>query len=297
MTSCDSQYSPSMHRRMVMAIVVVACTLVVETIGGFVSHSLVLLSDAGHVFIDLVALILSFAAYRLATKEADEQRSYGYHRFQVMAAFVNGISWFVIAALIVIESIKRFVNPVEVHGHLMLPVAVVGFAANIFVFCMMYRKGEHNLNIRSAVLHVIGDLLCSVAAIASSIIIRFSGWQIIDPMLSLLVSTVMLISAFSIVKNSSNILLEGKPYNIDVGELQRNITSAIPNVIDVHHVHLWSLTAEYPIMTMHVRIACGSSDVASSVQVVKSIKKLLQEKFSISHVTIEIEHEECSDAN
>ena len=289
MTSCNSSYSAQMHIRMVLAIIVVATTLIAETIGGIMSNSLALLSDAGHVLTDLVALILSCVAYRLTTKKADSQRSYGYHRFQVMAAFVNGVSLFVIAVLIVFESIKRFLNPVAVHWKLMLIVSLCGFVANVVVFVIMYRKHEHNVNIRSAVLHVIGDLLGSVAAIASSVIIMLSGWQIVDPLLSMLVCGIMFTGAFSVVKNSSNILLEGKPYNIDIEEIKKYLLSEIPSIANVHHIHLWSLTDDYPIMTMHVGISSDTLSVANAMSVIKTIKELLREKFEIEHITVEIE--------
>ena len=292
MTSCDSNYSARVHLRMVLAIVVIAVTLVAETIGGMMSNSLALLSDAGHVFTDLAALVLSCVAYRLTTKKADSQRSYGYHRFQVMAAFINGVSLFVIAVLIVFESIKRFLNPVSVHWKLMLVVSLGGLVANVLVFAIMYRKHEHNVNIRSAVLHVIGDLLGSVAAVLSSVVIMLSGWQVVDPLLSIVVCGIMFTSAFNVVRNSSNILLEGKPYNIDIEEIKKYLLSEIPAISDVHHVHLWSLTADYPIMTMHVRISENMPSISKAMHTVKTIKELLQGKFGIKHVTVEVE---CSE--
>ncbi|MDB1135783.1 cation diffusion facilitator family transporter [Candidatus Anaplasma sp. TIGMIC] len=297
MTSCDSQYSSGMHVRMIVAIVVISFTLIAETIGGVVSNSLALLSDAGHVLTDLVALILSCVAFRLTTKSADTQRSYGYHRFQVMAAFVNGVSLLVIAALMTVEAIHRFIDPVEVDGQLMLYVAVFGFVANVAVFFIMYRKNECNLNVQSALLHVVGDLLGSVAAIVSSIVIQLSGWQLIDPLLTVAISFIMVYSAFRVVKNSSNILLEGKPYDIDIEDVKTHILSSVAGIIDVHHVHLWSLTADYPIMTMHVKISGTEGAHSQPLFVVKTIKKLLRERFGITHITIEVETGECSDAN
>ncbi|ACZ48917.1 putative Co/Zn/Cd efflux system component CzcD [Anaplasma centrale str. Israel] len=297
MSSHGGEFCTHTHRRMALSIVVVAVAMTAEVIGGFASNSLALLSDAGHMLTDLVALTLSWLAYKFAVKESDACRSYGYHRFQVMAAFVNGVSLFVVAILIVCESAKRFIYPVEVHWQIMLIVALLGLVANVTVFVILYRKDEHNLNIKSAVLHVVGDLLSSVAAVLSSIVIMLSGWQIIDPLLSVFASGLMFYSAFRIVKSSGNILLEGKPENIDIEEVRNSILGNIPAVIDIHHVHLWSLTHDYPIMTMHVKVhAPLASDKAHSALLI-SIKKLLNEKFGISHVTIEIECGECSDAS
>ncbi|MGN7661598.1 MAG: cation diffusion facilitator family transporter [Anaplasma sp.] len=296
MSSHNGEFSPHMHRRMVLAIVVVAVTMIVEVIGGFVSRSLALLSDAGHMFTDLVALVLSCLAYRFAVKKSDAHRSYGYHRFQVMAAFINGLSLFVVAALIVCESAKRFVYPVEVHWQVMLAVALFGLVANVIVFVILYRKGEDDLNIKSAVLHVIGDLLGSVAAVLSSLVVMISRWQVVDPLLSVFVSALMFTSALKIVKSSGNILLEGKPENIDVEAIKGLILDSIPAVIDIHHVHLWSLTTDYPIMTMHVKVEESVvGDVTGHSALLVSIKRLLHEKFGISHVTIEVECGECSD--
>ena len=295
MTSCDSNFSHGMHRRMILSIAIVAITLIVELIGGSLSNSLALLSDAGHVFTDLVALSLSCVAYKLTTKKADKKRSYGYHRLQVMAAFVNGVSLFVVAILIVFEACKRFINPVDVQWQLMMLVALFGLGTNLLVFGIMHRKHEDDINIKSAVLHVIADLLGSLAAILSSIGIMLSGWHIIDPLLSVGVSAIMLYSAWKVIKYSSNILMEGKPDHLDVEEIKQQIKLIEPAVVDVHHVHLWMLTAGYTIMTMHIRVAGEPQTGGGFVHFRRAIKAMLQEKFSIAHVTVEIEREECSD--
>lgn len=283
-----------MHKRMVLAIGIVAITLIMELIGGALSNSLALLSDAGHVFTDLVALSLSCIAYRMTTKKADNNRSYGYHRLQVMAAFVNGVSLFVVAILIVFEACKRFINPVDVQWQLMILVALFGLGTNLLVFCIMHRKHEDDINIKSAVLHVVADLLGSIAAVLSALGIMLSGWHIIDPLLSVVVSTIMLSSSWKVIRYSSNILMEGKPDHLDVEEIKQQIKLMEPAVVDVHHVHLWMLTAGYPIMTMHIRVA-GYAETDDHLHLRRTIKGMLQNKFNISHVTVEIEQEECSD--
>ena len=284
-----------MQMRMLLAIGIVAVTLIVELFGGALSNSLALLSDAGHVFTDLVALSLSCVAYRLTTKKADKNRSYGYHRLQVMAAFINGVSLFVVAILIVFEACKRFINPVEVQWQLMLLVSLFGLGTNILVFGIMHRKHEDDINIKSAVLHVIADLLGSLAAILSSIGIMLSGWHIIDPLLSVGVSAIMLSSAWKVIRYSSNILMEGKPDHLDVEEIMAQIRRLEPAVVDVHHVHLWMLTAGYPIMTMHVRVVDDGKHTGDYTYLRRAIKNMLQDRFSIAHVTVEIEREGCSD--
>ena len=296
MHSDDREFSPIMYKRLILSIIIVGLTLVAEVVGGILSNSLALLSDAGHVFSDLVALVLSCVAYKLAAKKSDVHKSYGYRRCQVIAAFVNGLSLFVVALMIVGAAIDRFIHPLEIHWKLMSVVAVIGFIANILVFLIMYRKDESNINLKSAVLHIVGDLLGSLAAIVSSLMIMVSGWQVIDPILSILVSVIMLRSAYQMIKTSCNILLESKPAGIDVEAVRQCIMKSFSSVQDVHHMHIWALTPSYTLMTMHVRVtdlaALGGS---KGTGLVRKLKELLHTKFDIHHVTIEVESTECSD--
>ena len=288
---------PSNHEnKLIYAILIIIITMIVEVVGGVISNSLALLSDAGHMFTDFISLLLSWLAYKVAMRKSDSCRSYGYHRFQVVAAFINGLTLFGIAILIILESIKRFFSPEQVCWEIMMFVAVLGLIANVVSFFLLYRKNESNLNLKSAVLHVVGDLLGSVAAIIASIIIMFTSWQIMDPLLSVFVSIIILGSAYRIIKNSGHILLEGTPDTVNPDKIRQAICESITEVLDVHHIHIWSLTTDHPIMTMHVKLdkAAVTNNLKYS-QVLVSIKKLLSKDFCIIHVTIEAEYDNCAD--
>ncbi|BAO99809.1 cation diffusion facilitator family transporter [Wolbachia endosymbiont of Cimex lectularius] len=287
----NGKHSAAESKRLIYSIIIVAITMLMEIVGGVISHSLALLSDAGHMLTDLFALVLSWVAHRFSAKKSDLQRSYGYHRLQIIAAFVNGLTLFLIAAIIIIESIKRFIFPVNVEWQIMLMIAILGLIANIVVFFILHSKCESNINIKSAVLHVIGDILGSVAAILASIIIMLTGWQIVDPILSVFVSVIILNSGYKILKNSCHILLEGTPEGISAEEIKSELVSKLPEVIDVHHIHAWSLSDNYFIITMHAKIKRS----VQHTDILYGIKKILLDKFEIAHSTVEIEYDECAD--
>ncbi|MDR2548357.1 MAG: cation diffusion facilitator family transporter [Rickettsiales bacterium] len=287
----NGKHSAAESKRLIYSIIIVAITMSMEIVGGIISNSLALLSDAGHMLTDLFALVLSWVAHRFSAKKSDLQRSYGYHRLQIIAAFVNGVTLFLIAAIIIIESVKRFIFPVNVEWKIMLTIATLGLIANIVVFFILHSKCESNINIKSAVLHVIGDILGSVAAIFASIIIMFTGWQIVDPILSVFVSVIILNSGYKILKNSCHILLEGTPEGISAEEIKSEIVSELPEVIDVHHIHTWSLSDNYFIITMHAKIKRS----VQYTDILYGIKKILLDKFEIAHSTVEVEYDECAD--
>ncbi|WCR54197.1 MAG: Zinc transporter ZitB [Wolbachia endosymbiont of Ctenocephalides orientis wCori] len=287
----NGKHSSAQSKRLIYSIIIIAITMLMEIVGGIVSHSLALLSDAGHMLTDLFSLILSFVAHKFSTKKSDLQRSYGYHRLQIIAAFVNGLTLFFIALIIIVESIKRFIFPVNVEWKIMLVIATFGLIANIIVFFILHSKCESNINIKSAVLHVIGDILGSIAAILASVVIMFTGWQIVDPILSIFVSVIILNSGYKILKNSCHILLEGTPDGISTEEIKDKIKSEIPEVIDVHHIHAWSLSDNYFIITMHAKIKRS----AKHTDTLYEIKNILLNQFEIAHSTVEIEYDECAD--
>ncbi|WP_168464826.1 cation diffusion facilitator family transporter [Wolbachia endosymbiont of Ctenocephalides felis wCfeT] len=287
----NGKHSAAESKRLIYSIIIVAITMFMEIVGGIISNSLALLSDAGHMLTDLFALVLSWAAHKFSAKKSDLQRSYGYHRLQIISAFVNGLTLFLIAIVIMFESVKRFIYPVNVEWKIMMTVATLGLISNIIVFFILHSKCENNINIKSAVLHVIGDILGSIAAILASIIIMFTGWQIIDPILSVFVSVIILNSGYKILKNSCHILLEGTPDGICTEKIKDRITLELPEVIDVHHIHAWSLSDNYLIITMHAKV----TQSAKHTDVLYEIKKILLNQFAIAHSTVEIEHDECVD--
>jgi cobalt-zinc-cadmium efflux system protein len=273
------------QRRVFIAMLLTGGFMVAEVVGGVVAGSLALLADAGHMLTDCASLALAWLAFRIGRRPHDARRTYGYHRFQVLAAFVNGLSLLAIVLWIAIEAVRRLLDPVEVIGGLMLAVAVVGLLVNLAAFWILHGGDRANLNIRGATLHVLGDLLGSIAAIVGALVITWTGWMPIDPLLSLLVALLILRSAWLLVRKSSHILLEGTPEWLDVDELRRSLAAAVPPVEDVHHVHAWMLTSERPLLTMHARVLAG----ADHHQVLVAIQEALRRDHGIDHATIQIE--------
>jgi len=280
------------EQKLLWAMLLTGGFMLAEVFGGLISSSLALLSDAGHMLTDFVSLALAWLAFRLGRKQADLRRSYGYHRFQVLAAFVNGLALFVIAGWIMVEAAKRLLDPVEVLAGPMLLIAVLGLLVNLAAFWILQRGATENLNVRGAALHVLGDLLGSVAAIAASLIILGTGWMPIDPILSVLVVLLILRAAWTVVRRSGHILLEGTPEHVDPADVRARLTAAVPEVADVHHIHVWSLTSERPVATLHVVLAEGADHDAA----LGKIHRALADLFGLSHATVQLERGGCPDA-
>ncbi|MPZ11019.1 MAG: cation diffusion facilitator family transporter [Kiloniellaceae bacterium] len=277
--------------RVLWALVLTAGFMVVEVAGGLISGSLALLADAAHMLTDAAALALAWIAFRIARRPADPKRSYGYHRGQVLAAFVNGAVLIVIVAGIAIEAVQRLLAPQPVEGWIMLAVAALGLLVNVAALLILHGGDRRNLNLRGAAAHVLGDLLGSAAAVIGAIVILRTGWMPIDPILSVLVGLLVLRSAWLIVRESAHILLEGTPAQVDPQRLRQALLEDIPALQDVHHIHAWSLTSERPLLTLHARV--GQS--ADSQAVLKRIKEVLASRFGIDHSTVQIERDACGD--
>ncbi|AUH35768.1 cation diffusion facilitator family transporter [Paracoccus tegillarcae] len=274
----------SKERAIAIAAILTGGFMGAEVVGGLISGSLALLADAGHMLTDFASLILAWLAFRLARKPADWKRTYGFDRFSVLAAFVNGLSLFAIAIWIVVEAFHRLRDPSEVLGGLMLWVAVGGLIVNILAFWVLSRAEGDNLNVRAAALHVMGDLLGSVAAIVASLVIIWTGWTPIDPILSVFVVLLILRSAWSVVRESGHILLEGAPRGFDTRAIASDLAANIAGVARAHHIHAWSITQERPMATLEVDIESG----ANAQEVRLEVKKRVQELTGVEHVTVEI---------
>lgn len=266
--------------------------MLVEVAGGLLSGSLALLADAGHMLTDTMALLLAAVAFRISERPADSRRSYGYHRLQILAAFVNGLALIGIVAWILAEAVSRLMSPPDVLGGLMLAVAAAGLLVNVVAFFVLHGGDQENMNMRGAALHVMGDLLGSVAAIIAAAVVLLTGWMPIDPLLSVVVAALILRSAWQLVERSAHVLLEGSPDWLDVQQMQDRLMSAVPQVSGIHHVHVWGLTPQRLMLTMHVTLAGPGCEPTA---VVRRIKSLLHEEFDISHSTIEIETDLCAD--
>mgnify|MGYP003626511354 CR=1 FL=1 len=274
------------ERRVFWAALLTGGFMIVEAAGGLFAGSLALLADAGHMLTDSASLILAWLAFRIARRPADWQRTYGFDRFQVLAAFVNGLALFVVAGWVIFEAIDRLSAPEPVLAGPMMVVAIAGLLVNIVTFFVLHGAERDNLNVRSALLHVVGDLLGSAGAIAAAGIIFWTGWMPIDPILSVLVSMLILRSAWRVVRDSGHILLEAAPAHLDIREIEADLGANVPEIERVHHVHAWSLTQSRPLVTLHVvaRAAAAPATIADAV------KARLRERFGVDHATVEVEH-------
>jgi cobalt-zinc-cadmium efflux system protein len=285
-------HSQGNMRRVIIALILTGVFMIVEVVGGILSGSLALLADAGHMLTDTMALALAAVAFHVSKRPADSRRTFGYQRFQILAAFVNGLTLLVIVGWILIEAVRRFISPHDVLGQTMLIVAGAGLVVNIIAFTVLHGGDRDNLNIRAAALHVAGDMLGSVAAIVAAIVIIYTGWLAVDPLLSIAVAFLILKSAWALVRQSGHVLLEGAPDWLDRDEMQAKITERVDAVADIHHVHVWGLTPQDLMLTMHLRLG---SPVENHTEVVREVKTVLREQFGIAHSTIEVEVDDCAD--
>ncbi len=278
--------------RVMIALVLTGTFMLVEIVGGIISGSLALLADAGHMLTDTMALSLAAMAFHVSKRPPDGKLTFGYQRFQILAAFVNGLSLLAIVGWILFEAVRRFINPRDVLGETMLVIAAAGLVINLVSFAVLHTGDRENLNIRGAALHVAGDLLGSIAAIVAAIIIIYTGWMPIDPILSVAVAALILKSAWSLVKRSAHILLEGAPEWLNVEMMQDRIVASVPGVGEIHHVHIWGLTPQQLMLTMHVSL---SEPVESQSDVIRNVKTFLKDEYGIGHSTIEVEVDGCAD--
>jgi cobalt-zinc-cadmium efflux system protein len=279
-------------RRVMIALVLTGLFMVVEVVGGIISGSLALLADAGHMLTDTMALALAAMAFHVSKRPPDGKLTFGYQRFQILAAFVNGLSLLAIVGWILFEAVSRFLNPNDIIGETMLVVAAAGLLVNLISFAVLHTGDQDNLNIRGAALHVAGDLLGSVAAIVAALVIIYTGWTPIDPILSVAVAILISKSAWTLVKRSGHILLEGAPEWLDVAAMQDRIVAGVPGVGEIHHVHIWGLTPQELMLTMHMSIVDG---VESQSDVVRKTKQFMKDEYGIGHSTIEVDIDGCSD--
>ncbi|MEM7251262.1 MAG: cation diffusion facilitator family transporter [Pseudomonadota bacterium] len=275
------------ERRVLIAMVLTGGFMIAEAIGGVVAGSLALLADAGHMLLDVVALALTYVGFRLSHRPADSRRSFGYQRVQILAAFTNGMTLIVLVVWIVVEAVERLLNPTPVDGALIVVIAALGFVVNIAAFVILSGGKTSNLNMRGAIAHVLSDLLGSAVAVVSGLVILWTGWIPIDAILSLVVSALIVRAAWGVVKASAHILLEGTPESLDVSALREGLVQAVSGVDDVHHVHVWSLTADDRLATLHVVIASGEHPDP----IAKRVNDYLRATWGIDHVTVQIGYE------
>ena len=273
---------PTNARAIGIAALLTGGFMVVEVVGGIVSGSLALIADAGHMLTDFAALVMAWLAFRVARRPADAGRTYGFDRMSVMAAFVNGIALFVVAAWIIVEAIGRLRDPQPIQGWMMFAVATAGLLVNVVSLLVLSRGDRGNLNLRAALLHVLGDLLGSAGAILAALVIVFTGWTPVDPVVSVLVSVLILRAGWRVVRESAQILLEGTPEGFDAQAVTADLT-ALPGVLEIRHLHAWSISEVRPMVTLEVVVARGADADATR----RAVKVRLTEGFGFDHATVE----------
>jgi len=273
-----------------IGIILTGLILAIELAGGFLSNSLALLGDAGHVFADIVALSLSWYGVRQAERPSSGGMTFGYHRVGVIVAVVNAFSIFAIAAVILYEAYRRLQDPPEVHSTIMLAAAAVGLGVNVFIASWLRREQRDNLNVRSAYWHAFGDALASIGVIVGGIIILATGWYLADPIISVFIGIIIVAAAWRIMRDGMRVLLEATPPHVDTSEMVQALLR-VPGVKDVHDVHVWSISPELHAMSAHVFIDDLSTSEAASIR--EKVENLLHRQFDIGHVTLQMECERC----
>ncbi|HET6587408.1 MAG TPA: cation diffusion facilitator family transporter [Oleiagrimonas sp.] len=279
------------ERRLLLALGLTLAMLVLEAVGGWWSGSLALLTDAAHMLVDALTLLMAATAAFMARKPADARRSYGYGRIEVLSGFVSALFQVVLIAFIVYEAIDRLLHPEPILSGMMLWVAVAGFIINMVVLRMLHHHDPDDVNMGGARLHVLGDLLGSAGAVIAAILIGSLGWLRADPILSLLVSLLILRSAWSLLRRSGHILLEGVPEGLETAEMLEVLRAAHAGICDVHHLHVWQLASGSRMATLHAGLR-ANADVQMAMRV---IKQVLRERYGIDHATVQIEPESCPD--
>ncbi|TAL73075.1 MAG: cation transporter [Rhodanobacter sp.] len=278
-------------RKLLIAFLLTTMMMIAEIVGGLWSGSLALLTDGGHMMVDALALLMAFAGARLALRPADAKRSYGYGRMEVLVGFVNALSQFVLVGWVVYEAFDRLLHPDRILSGMMLVVALVGLVVNVLVLRSLHTHAHDDMNAAGASLHVLGDLLGSVAAVLAALAIQAFGWLWMDPTLSILVAILILASAWRLLRRSAHILLEGVPEGLDSATVEAALRSADPAIRDIHHLHVWQLASGSRMATLHAVV----EDPAGGARALRAINQLLLERFEIRHVTVQIDPGPCAD--
>jgi len=268
-----------------LALALTCVILVIELAGGLVSHSLALLSDAGHVLTDVFALGLAWFAVAQANRPADLRRSYGYHRVSILAALVNAVTLIVIVIVIAFEAVRRLANPEPVQGGIVVAAALAGIAINAFIVVGL-RRETRNLNLRAAMAHVVGDLAVSAGVVIGGVIILLTGWLPIDPIISIVIGVLIAYGAWRIVRETVNLLMEGTPREINLAAVTSEITET-PLISSMHDLHVWALSSEETALSVHVVV--DDCPLGEAEHVVRDLEKRLCDTFAIGHTTIQVE--------
>ncbi len=281
------EYRGVQRRKLILTMFITSTVMVLEAVGGVLTGSLALLSDAGHMFTHLFALAISFTAIVIACKEPCHHRTYGFYRVEILAALFNSIFLFAVTALILFQGIQRLINPVPVIGFEMLLVAIAGLVANGLSILILRKSIKNDLNIKGAFLHMLADTVSSVAIVIGGLIVVFTNFFIIDPLIAIGISVLIFVWAWGLFKDSVNVLLETAPKGMNVDDVTSELKKKIPEIVEVDDMHIWEITSNMYSFTAHIRIS--EADQAKSSDILNRINALLDEKYAIEHTTIQIE--------
>ncbi|MGC8927587.1 MAG: cation diffusion facilitator family transporter [Myxococcota bacterium] len=258
----------------------------VEFIGGFISRSNALIADAGHMLTDSASLFVCYFASLVARRKADSEKTYGYYRIEILASLINGTLLIILAIFVIYNALRRYFSPVDIDGGIMLVVSLSGLIANL-VGILLLKGDTHNLNIKSALLHIIGDTLSSIGVIAGSLIIIYTGYYIVDAIVSTIIGFVIFINAVRLIRDATNILLEAVPSTLKVKDIMNDIKSSISEIKDIHDVHIWSISSGIFIFSIH--IVTEVKTIEETDTIIKRISSLMREKYNILHTTVQVE--------
>lgn len=285
----NHQHRPQEKKRLFFCLVLTTVTMVVEAVGGWSSGSLALLSDAGHMFTHAISLGISYGAIRLANRPVGSHRSFGWYRIEVIAALINGLLMFIVVAFIISEAIDRLRHPIVINNQAMLWIATLGLIVNLLCAFALASVRHHDLNVRSAFLHMLGDTLSSVGVVAAALIILGTGWHAIDPLLGLIIAGLIVVWGVGLCRDSINILLETAPPHLDTEQVINTICGEIPEIHQLHDVHIWEITAGLYAMTAHA--LTDDLRVSQTHQILERLLRLIDERFHITHANIQFEHD------
>ena len=278
-------------RMLAIALGLTTTFLIAELVGSYLFNSLALLSDAAHMFTDSAALAIALAAIRIGQKAPDDARTFGYRRFEILAAAFNALLLFAVAVYVLWEGVARFFQPVEVKSTGMLAVATVGLIVNILAMRLLSAGKEGSLNVKGAYLEVWADMLGSLGVIVGAIVIMLTGWQWVDPIVAIGIGFWVLPRTWTLLKDTTQILLEGVPAGLELSEV-RSAIEALPGVRSTHDLHAWSMATDDPTLSVHVEL-----EESSDFETVRlAVSELLGSRFKIHHTTIQVEREPCEDS-
>ncbi len=280
-----SQPNKHNQRKVLIAAVLTASYMLVEIIGGLWVNSVALVADGVHMLTDAMALLVAWWGFHMSQKSATEKMTFGFQRFQILTAFVNGFTLLLIVGGIVIMAIQRFLEPQPIMGKEMFIIAVIGLLNNLIVFWILHSGDQHNMNMRGATLHFLGDTLASIGVIVGAIIIYYTGWFVVDPILSMAIALIIGIGAYRLMRESAHILLEGVPAGYEIQAIKQDLEANFTYIANVHHIHLWAIAEDQIMMTLHAK-----TDLSHiNDQTLCEIKDYLLKAHKVHHVTLQLE--------